>query len=93
MSLQSKEFHDLSTEDFLKEQAKLMASFEKKTPSTGRGRGRGRGKKISKSVPRQTRSSGIRIEELSEDTPVSNPVILTSLFDNEDEDEDIEDQL
>ena len=62
LSLQSEEVPDLSKEDFLKEQAKLMARFEKKAPSAGRGRGRGRGKKTLKSSPRQTRSNIIRIE-------------------------------
>ena len=40
LSLQSEEVPDLSKEEFLKEQAKLMASFEKKASSAGRGKGR-----------------------------------------------------
>ena len=57
LSLQDEEAPDLSKEEFLEEQAKLLASFEKKSTSAGRGRGKGRGKKAVKST-----SNIIRIE-------------------------------
>jgi hypothetical protein len=75
LSISAEDSPDLTKEEILIQQKELMESFskKKKTPVAGRGRGRGgrgKGRKITLTTPRQSRSSRIRIEEITEDSPI-----------------------
>ncbi|KAK1379443.1 hypothetical protein POM88_026187 [Heracleum sosnowskyi] len=71
LSTASEEYPDLSHEEFLNAQREMMESFKNPAPARGRGcrgrRGARRGRKGSSisNMPRQTRSRGLRIEEIS----------------------------
>ncbi|KAK1379789.1 hypothetical protein POM88_026533 [Heracleum sosnowskyi] len=77
LSTASEEYPDLSHEEFLSQQREMMESFNNPTPVRGRG-GRGRrsvrggarrGRSSSnQTMPRQTRSRGLRIEEIPDVT-------------------------
>ncbi|KAK1396951.1 hypothetical protein POM88_006814 [Heracleum sosnowskyi] len=74
LSTASEEYPDLSQEEFLIQQREMMDSFN--NPASTRGRGgrgrrgvrRGRRSSSSQPMPRQTRSRGLRIEEIPEPT-------------------------
>ncbi|KAK1368040.1 hypothetical protein POM88_034132 [Heracleum sosnowskyi] len=79
LSTASEEYPDLSHEEFLRQQREMMESFNNPAPARGRG-GRGRrGARRSRrgsstqTIPRQTRSRGLRIEEIPE--PIQTLVV------------------
>ncbi|KAK1351406.1 hypothetical protein POM88_054379 [Heracleum sosnowskyi] len=79
LSTASEEYPDLSHEEFLRQQREMMESFNNPVPARGRGsRGR-RGARRSRrgsstqTIPRQTRSRGLRIEEIPE--PIQTLVV------------------
>ncbi|KAK1394261.1 hypothetical protein POM88_013317 [Heracleum sosnowskyi] len=79
LSTASEEYPDLSHEEFLRQQREMMESFNNPAPARGRG-GRGRrGARRSRrgsstqTIPRQTRSRGLRIEEIPE--PIQTIVV------------------
>ncbi|KAK1387431.1 hypothetical protein POM88_015609 [Heracleum sosnowskyi] len=77
LSTASEEYPDLSHEEFLRLQRETMESYT--TPTKGRGgrgrRGARRGKRgySTQTIPRQTRSRGLRIEEIPE--PIQTLVV------------------
>ncbi|KAK1371557.1 hypothetical protein POM88_037649 [Heracleum sosnowskyi] len=73
LSISTEEYPDLSQEEFLKQQKEIMESFNNHAAVRGRGRGRRgarRGRRSTQSVPRQTRSRGLRIKEITEDIQI-----------------------
>ncbi|KAK1360233.1 hypothetical protein POM88_044707 [Heracleum sosnowskyi] len=79
LSTASEEYPDLSHEEFLRKQREMMENFNNPAPARGRG-GRGRrGARRSRrgsstqTIPRQTRSRGLRIEEIPE--PIQTLVV------------------
>ncbi|KAK1390006.1 hypothetical protein POM88_018184 [Heracleum sosnowskyi] len=74
LSTATEEYPDLSQEEFLNAQREMMESFKNPAPARGRGdrcrRSAQRGRRSSSIpiMPRQTRSGGLRIEEIPEPT-------------------------
>lgn len=85
LALSIEETPDVTTEEFLKEHKKIMESFSKKskTPTAGRGRG----SKSVQTIPRQTRSSGTRIDEVDGG---NTKILSTTTHEDPVEEEDIE---
>ncbi|KAK1384549.1 hypothetical protein POM88_022284 [Heracleum sosnowskyi] len=105
VSTASEEYPDLSHEEFLIQQREIMESFNNPAPARGRGgrgrrsvrRGARRGISSSnQSMPRQTRSRGVRIEEIPEASQTSiapDTQPIRSIIQEEDQEKDEGPQL
>ncbi|KAK1379655.1 hypothetical protein POM88_026399 [Heracleum sosnowskyi] len=88
LSIASEEYLDLSHEEFLRQQREMMESFN--NPARGRGdrgrRGARRGRRGSstQTVPRQTRSRGLLIEEISEASQNLIDPVIKDIIEKED---------
>ncbi|KAK1383202.1 hypothetical protein POM88_020937 [Heracleum sosnowskyi] len=86
LSTTSEEYPDLSHEEFLRQQREMMENFN--NPALARGRGgrgrRGRRGSSTQTMPRQTRSRGLLIEEIPEASQNLIDPVIKDIIEKED---------